>query len=524
MTAPTPVSAYLHSAALVAAGVFVLQRLRFLLEGAPEVLTVLLWLSFLSILGAGLLALAADGFKRILAWSTIAQYGYAVALVAMGGAHGLLGAPLFLLAHGLAKCGLFMAAGAVTQATQEDRLSQGGGFARSMPLLAVSAAVCAAAIAGLPATFGFFKDDLLMKAALAHGPLVTGLVTLAVAVTAAYMARFWFGVFGGRARSGPRPSLGLSLPVALMAGLSVGLGLWWAPVEPTLFAAAAKIGGALPEVHLGYPSAPEAAILLTVAGWAAGAVLALAALRYPKGLPAARPLARVLGPSTLADGVARGAGALSNLFHRLEVRDARDRLAVIFIVAAIALALGLAADARWPVVGPLRFDDAAPAAALVVVAAAAIAAIAQRGHISFVLILSFAGFGLALVFALGHAPDVALVVALVETTLTLLLLAALSRTRPEVLARARRVRGAPWAPAVGVISGLAATATAWTALSRRPADPPTVEYVTLAETAHAHDVVTAILTDFRGLDTVGELTVLAAAAIGASAIWWERRA
>ena len=224
MAAPTPVSAYLHSATLVAAGAFVLMRLRPLIATAPGVLEGLFWFAFLSIFVGAVLALVADRLKHVLAYSTIAQYGYAIALVAAGGEHGAAGAVFFLVAHGLAKAALFLTAGAITSTTGIDRLSQAGGLARRMPVLAVSSAVAALGLAGLPPTVGFFKDDLLIRTGLAHAPGAGVLAALAIASTLAYSARFWIGLFLGTPRSDAADtaspaSLTLAGPVALLAGL-----------------------------------------------------------------------------------------------------------------------------------------------------------------------------------------------------------------------------------------------------------------------------------------------------------------
>ena len=147
MAAPTPVSAYLHSAAMVAAGVLVIGRVHPLLALDPAVLDVLLVVGFVSIAVGGLLALAQDELKQILAYSTISQYGYVVVLYGLGGADGAVAAALYVIAHAIAKSALFMTAGAVTEATGESRLSRLGGLARDLPVLAVASGVAAASLA-----------------------------------------------------------------------------------------------------------------------------------------------------------------------------------------------------------------------------------------------------------------------------------------------------------------------------------------------------------------------------------------
>jgi multicomponent Na+:H+ antiporter subunit A len=160
MAAPTPVSAYLHSAAMVAAGVLVIGRVHPLLARSDVVLTGLLIVGAASIVVGGVLALSQDVLKQVLAYSTISQYGYVVVLYGCGGPRASGAAAFYVLTHAVAKSALFMTAGAVTMSTGRDRLSKLGGLARGSPLLAVAAGVCAASLAGLPLTAGFFKDEL----------------------------------------------------------------------------------------------------------------------------------------------------------------------------------------------------------------------------------------------------------------------------------------------------------------------------------------------------------------------------
>jgi multicomponent Na+:H+ antiporter subunit A len=198
MEAPTPVSAYLHSAAMVAAGVLILGRIHPLLALDPVILDVLLVVGFVSIAVGGLLALAQDELKQVLAHSTVSQYGYVVVLYGIGGPDGVVAAAFYVIAHALGKSALFMTAGTVTEATGESRLSQLGGLARDLPILAVASGIAAASLAALPLTLGFFKDELFFTAALGKGPLVTGLAVAGAALTVAYLGRFWFGLFAGR--------------------------------------------------------------------------------------------------------------------------------------------------------------------------------------------------------------------------------------------------------------------------------------------------------------------------------------
>src|SRR5690606_10538960 len=160
--------------------------------------------------------------KQILAHSTISQYGYVVMLYGLAGPAGAGAAALYVLAHAIAKSALFMTAGAVTEATGETRLSRLGGLGRELPGLAVARGAAAATLAALPLTLGFFKDELFFKAALDGGALPTAMAVVAAALTFAYIARFWLGLFVGERPIAPRrlPVL-LVAPVALLAAVAV---------------------------------------------------------------------------------------------------------------------------------------------------------------------------------------------------------------------------------------------------------------------------------------------------------------
>src|SRR3954454_2855793 len=212
MAAPTPVSAYLHSAAMVAAGVLVLGRVHPLLARSEAVLTGLQIVGFASIVVGGVLALSQDVLKQVLAYSTISQYGYVVLLYGIGGATAGGAAAFYVIAHAVAKSALFMTAGTVTTATGEDRLSRLGGLGRRSPLLAAGAGLAAANLAGLPLTVGFFKDELFFAAEHRAGPVTTVLAVLAAGLTLAYIGRFWILLFLGRTRRSPPRRPGCSPP------------------------------------------------------------------------------------------------------------------------------------------------------------------------------------------------------------------------------------------------------------------------------------------------------------------------
>ena len=537
MAAPTPVSAYLHSAAMVAAGVLLIGRTYPLLAQSELVLDGMLVVGLASMLAGGLIALTRERLKQLLAYSTVAQYGYMVALYGLGGPAGAIGGALFVAAHALAKSALFMVSGAVTQASDgEERLGRLGGRWRTMPIVAGAGALAAAALAGLPLTVGFFKDELLFKAALERGPVVTALVVAGPVLTFAYIGRFWGRIFLGRPREAPsgRHSLPATLvaPIAVLALLSLAFGLWIAPLESLAGAAGSvSLAGEPAGISLAYYLDARATNLIALGVYALGGLL-LATYRH--WIPVAQGFALValrFGPERAYVSSLRQANRLSSALHRVEVRDLRRRVAWVLVPCGVLVAGGLLATPTLGqyAVGELDSGDAPLAILLALAAAAALAATAPRSQLVLVLVLSGSGYSLAAVFALFGAPDVALVAVLVETLFALLFVAVFSLLPDEVLRREQSLSAPPsrrWRdPLVGVVSGLFALAVVWGTLSSPvPRGQRVAErLVDLASAAHAKDVVTAVLSDFRALDTLAEVTVLVIALAGVAGALTRRR-
>jgi multicomponent Na+:H+ antiporter subunit A len=528
MAAPTPVSAYLHSAAMVAAGVLVIGRVHPLLARSQVVLDGLLVVGLASILIGGVLALAKDELKQVLAHSTISQYGYVVTLYGLGGAAGAGAAALYVLTHAIAKSALFMTAGTVTIATGEDRLSRLGGLWRGMPLLATASGVAAATLAALPLTLGFFKDELFFKAALAAAWPVRMLAVAAAALTFAYIGRFWMGLFLGPRRPTihPVPAL-LVAPIVILAGVAVLGGM---VVEPfaRLATEAARITHhgdvtLTPAYHLD----TRAENLMALAAWALGGLALLAPGAWT---PAARALARMgdrVGPRRAYAAMLTGLDRVSDLAHGLEVRDLRNSVAAVLVPGGVLAALGFAATPTAGAYDVGRVSvgvDLLMIAVLGLVVIAALAVATARAHLHLVLALAVVGFALAAVYAFVGAPDVALVAVVVDTVTSIVFVAALARL-PQDLSREGTVSAAARSSRrrrdafVGVLAGTVALAAIWGFLSRPSLYPGiAAEDIRLAPEAHGQAVVTVILADFRGLDTLAEITVLAIAVIGVATL------
>ena len=526
MAAPTPVSAYLHSAAMVAAGVFLLSRLHPLLATSPALLDGLLAVGLVSMAVGGLLALGADHLKRLLAYSTIAQYGYVVTMLGVGGTAGAAGACFYVLAHALAKSALFMTSGAVTEATGAKHLSEAGGLARAMPALAVGSGLAAAGLAALPLTIGFFKDELFFKAATGRGPELAVAAVASAALTFAYITRFWTGIFlGGQGRPARALPRRLVAPVVVLGGLVVAGGIL---VEPfaSLSQAAAEVTAAAPvAVDPAHHLDLRAENVMALATYAAGLALVLARPRVGGALAAVARLGQRVGPARVYIASLAALNRLSNAIHDIEVRDLRARVVAVLVPAGVLVGTGvvLTPFAGAYLIGSFSSSDLPLIAALVGAALAALIVTRLRRHLAMAVGLSGVGFSLAVAYELIGAPDVALVAVLIETLMMLLFVAVFALLPRRVLQReaaipvtgSRRLRD----PLVGVISGALVLLVVWAGFSRPvPPDPTAGRYLELAERAHGKDVVTVILADFRGLDTLVEITVVLVALLGVAAV------
>jgi multicomponent Na+:H+ antiporter subunit A len=526
MAAPTPVSAYLHSAAMVAAGVFLLSRLHPLLASSPALLDGLLAVGVVSMAVGGLLALSEDHLKRLLAYSTIAQYGYVVTMLGIGGAAGVAGACFYVLAHALAKSALFMTSGAVTEATGARTLSETGGLGRAMPALAAGSGLAAAGLAALPLTIGFFKDELFFKAAAGRGPWLAVLAVASAALTFAYITRFWTGIFLGPRRRPARPlPARLVLPVVVLGGLVLAGGVLVGPFA-ALSEDAAEVTAAGPvAVAPAYHLDLRAENLMALAAYAAGLVLVLGRPALAGVLGWWRRLGGRAGPERAYVAGLAGLNRLSNAIHDIEVRDLRARVVAVLVPAGVLVGVGVAVtpfEGAY-VAGSLSGSDLPLVVALATCMLAALIVTRLRRHVALAIALSGVGFTLAVAYALLGAPDVTLVAVLIETLLTLLFVAVFALLPRRILLReaalrpygSRRIRD----PIVGVISGVLVLLVVWAALSRpTPGGASADRQVDLAARAHGKDVVTVILADFRGLDTLVEVTVVLVALLGVAAV------
>ena len=528
MVAPTPVSAYLHAAAMVKAGVYLVARLAPAFSEAPPWRPLVLSAGIASMLAGGWWALRQDDLKRLLAFGTVSQLGFLTALLGAGTRAAALAGVVMLLAHGLFKAALFLVAGVLDHQAGTRRMSELSGAWRSLPLAFLAAALATASMVGLPPSLGYLGKEAALSAFLTGGgrAALAG-IAAGSALTAAYGALLLRGAFGGappRPQDRPRRApWGLAAPALALALAGLAAGLLPERVAALAGAYAAAFPPAGEPYALGLWHGLTPALGLSALALLAGLVLYLA-----RG-PVTR--ARAAAPeSPSAEGAFWGALraqyrlALA-VTRRVQVGSLPAYLAVALLTvlaipgsALLAAAVpGLLAGAAGLPARPWSTPLQAVLGAAVLACAAGAARARRRLHA--VLLLSGAGYGVGALFAAHGAPDLALTQFLVETLLLIMLVLALRRLPagfPEAARQDRRARlaRAGLAGALGALLGAflvtAASARAWPPVSRG--------YAGLAGEAGGRNLVNLILIDFRALDTLGEVTVLAVAAVGVASL------
>ena len=528
MAAPTPVSAYLHSATMVKAGVYLLARLSPALAGTNEWSLIFMVTGLVTLLLGGYLSLKQDDMKRMLAYSTVSSLGLLVTLLGLGTKLAIEAATLYLLAHALYKGALFMVAGAIDHATGTRDLRRLRGLAGAMPTSALAATLAALSMAGLPFLVGFAAKEIIYEASLLSGAgawLLT-LLLLAGNVAFVYVAQqMLLRPFRGEALRYEHfhaPGVGLWAGPLLLAGLGLALGLLPDVTAELASGAATAIYGAPVALHLFLlPGSINTMVLLSALTLVAGILLYRRRVTLEPWL-AWLDVGPRLGPERV---FRRMLEALPRQAERITAwqQNGRLRSYVLTIVIAWLLLLAL----TWAVRGGLalpsdllaRLADMRFHEIILVLVILAGLASAMRASSLLVLIISLGvvGFGTAIVFILFGAPDLAMTQFAIETLGVILFVLVLYRLPGMALLSSRRVLLRD-----GVVAGLAGAAMTLMILVITDApllSPLKAWFASVSEPlGHGHNVVNVILVDFRGFDTLGEITVLGIAAIGIFAL------
>ena len=515
MEAPTPVSAYLHSATMVKAGVYLIARMTPILGSTP------VWTIAVTLAGALTTAVGAyravqeTDLKRILAYSTLSALGVLTMLLGVGTHEAIIAALVYLVAHAGYKGALFLVAGAIDHETGTRDISVLGGLRGAMPITALAGGVAALSMAGAPLTLGFVGKDGAYEALLHAADGFPWLLALMVPASILLgVAGLIAGVLPFRGnvewvREVHDPAWPLWFPPLVLAAAGLLVGVVPSILDGPLSTAASAAAGASIDVSLAVWHGVTPALLLSVLTLAVvgSAYVIHDAVRTRTWRP-------LHGTEDLYEGAIAGlnalSGAIAPALHSASLRT------YVMVIVAMTVVLGsatLATDAAFGSAIPRTRILVHDVLIVFVIVGGAIAATFARSTMSAVLSLGTVGYGVALIFLSFGAPDLAMTQFSVETLTVLIYVLVFRHFRRlgPLSPRLVRARDGLIAIASGIVIGglLLSVATTDTA-------PRLKEY--FAEfgptLGHGRNIVNVILVDFRAFDTLGEITVLATAAIG----------
>jgi len=523
MAAPTPVSAYLHSATMVKAGLFLLARLWSVLSGTESWTLIVATTGLVTMAFAAKVALFKDDLKAILAYSTVSHLGLVTFLLGLGSKAAAVAAIFHILCHASFKAALFMLAGIVDHATHTRDISALGGLRRAMPITFVLTAITSLSMAGVPPLNGFLSKEMMLTEA-AHTTLFTPwlaplLATIAALLSVGYALRFLSHSFLGTAKFDTAqpphdPGFGLWAAPAVLAVLVVSIGLLPMPLVGWLVDAAASATTGSPQhAHIALWHGLQApALYLSLLAFGGGLIVLESyptLRRWWQAVP--RPEAKPMFDAAV-NALTKTAQHLTQALHN----GSLSRSFVLALLTIVALGLyGFAtgshgAGTRTPTAAPL----AVMVGGLLLISATLAATALHRQRLIALLLVGIIGLTLSAGFAYLAAPDLALTQITVEVVTVILMLLTLNllpQTTPRESSTLRRLRDGTLALTVGA----GAAALAYALLTRAPAFPP-ISAFHLAQSlpgAGGHNAVNTIIVDFRGFDTYGEIIVLGIAAL-----------
>lgn len=526
MAAPTPVSAYLHSATMVKAGVFLLARLSPIFAGTAEWQTLVTAFGLATFLAGALLAIGQVDLKKLLAYTTVSSLGTMVMLLGWGSPLAVKAAMLYLLAHALYKGALFLVAGAVDHETGTRDVSKLGGLGGAMPRTVVAAAVAGLSMAGLPPALGFIAKEILYETTLAAHPLAGWLTAgalvgnaILVAVSGLVGLKPFVGKKGETPRHAHPAPLALDLPPLLLASLGLLAGLLPMTLTSPLIQASAQAVLLQPykvKLALWHGLNPMLAL--------SGLTLLLGAGIYAGWKPIWGFAVRLHWLGRMGPAHAFQVG-LENLrrfaaWLTFRLQNGYLRFYLMTIILTTGALAGLA-FLRWDYSlhprndwGAVNFYEIVLVAVIIL---AALTITRTRSRLATIAIMGIVGYGLALIYLLYGAPDLAMIQFAIETLTVILFVLVVYR-----LPKFTRLTSPPARVAdflVAMAGGILMTMLTLI-VTARPVVPHISEYFlqNALRLGNGRNAVNVILVDFRGFDTLGEITVLALAGIGVYAL------
>jgi multicomponent Na+:H+ antiporter subunit A len=526
MEAPTPVSAYLHSATMVKAGVYLLMRLNPAMGGTEAWETILPLFGGTTLIVGAFLAIRQTDLKLMLAYTTVASLGLLVMLTGVGTEKAIAAAALYLIAHSLFKGALFMVAGAIDHEAGTRDLTRLGGLRKAMPITFAAGLLAALSMGGLTPFYGFIAKEEIYYALAGTWPADAVLLVIAVVANALMFAvAFAVGLkpfIGAKletpkhAHDGPAGLLAGPLVLAV-AGLAAGL-LW--PAAHAIFAApaASAIAGQGIAIQTGIVPHWNAAFILSLVTVALGVAfyLSLARLRdAAAGLLAAIGWGPDKGFDQFVNGMINGSVAVTRLTQtgRLETY-----MTVAFVSLAAALLVPMVLADELPGVPAFPVARLHDWAMVLIAFVGILAVVWAKNRLTAIVSLGIQGFAVAVIFMLYGAPDLSFTQFMIETLSVVIL--ALAMTKLSLTPADHR----PFGSKIFDFSIALAVGGGFTLLLLKvlenPLNPTLANFFTdySATVAFGRNIVNVILVDFRGVDTLGEIGVVMVAGLAILAL------
>jgi multicomponent K+:H+ antiporter subunit A len=523
MAAPTPVSAYLHSATMVKAGVFLLARLHPALAGSDTWFWIVAPIGLATMVIGAAFAIVQQDLKGLLAYSTISHLGLITLLFGIDTDLAVVAGVFHILNHATFKASLFMAAGIIDHETGTRDFRKLNGLIRYMPITGALAIVASLAMAGVPLLNGFLSKEMFLTETLTQGDrgwfgwALPGLAVFGAALSVAYSLRFIDDVFfdrrGGAMEPAPHePPRFMRVPVEILVVACLAVGIFPQLTVGPLLAMGAQgtLQGPLPEYKLAVWHGLNLPLLFSVVGVLGGALIYFALKR---GVNLHRIEPHALGKRVF-DAIVRRTVALARRVTRTLENGSLQRYLLLLIVAALVLgAAPLLESGPGFATAPSTPVDAAGALALLLLAAGV--AVVLRWHrerLLAVIAVGVIGLAVSLLFVLLAAPDLALTQLLVEVASVLLILLSLrflpQRSPPE-RSRVRPVLHA----LVAAACGAGATTLVYAILTRPTRSISDFFLQKTVPEGGGANAVNVIIVDFRGFDTLGEIAVFGIAGL-----------
>ncbi len=524
MAGPTPVSAYLHSATMVKAGIFLLARLFPVLGGSDGWLFACVSFGGATMVLSAWACFAVTDLKQILAYTTTMALGLFVLLLGIGTTAAVEAFGFYLVVHALYKAGLFMAAGGIDHETGTRDLSQLSGLLRAMPLTAAAVALTAASMAGFPPWIGFVGKESTYEAALhagASGLVALALMILANAALIAISLTLFFDVFMGPPRPTPKPAhegpIGLWAGPVVLGVLGLVLGPITKPLASTLIAPLTVSVAGPYETHAALWHGLTPALGLSVLTIAmGGAIFAFRAHVRASAAITALASAFVVGPGRAFErallALHQAAERIIALIHSGKLRRyLLIAFGVLGLAAALAFTQRVALNVDLATLGDVLAHEWI---VVILLIASSWAAGTAATPVRAVLALGVSGYSVALIYLLFGAPDLGMTQFSIETLtviLVALILVHLPQTGLQAKTRAAKTTTLIVSSLVGMVMGGLTLAILSVDLSLTVSEYYARNSYVIA---HGHNIVNVILVDFRGFDTWGEITVLTIAGLG----------